>query len=193
MNLNGKLLREILFLGVMGLLVFLGSHFSPRVPEPRDTNSLPAVVPLDIISLINKERSQAGEATLRENLVLTQAAQMKASDMAKKGYFAHTSPEGKILSSWLGEVGYVYINAGENLAVSFSDSASLVEAWMNSPGHRGNILNGTYTETGVGIAKGTYEDKETTFIVQFFGTPLDLPTFGYNSYWIPSSNNFWLW
>ena len=59
--------------------------------------------------------------------------------------------------------------AGENLAVNFVDSQDAINAWMNSPIHRDNILNNNFHEIGVGTAKGIYEGKETTFIVQFFG------------------------
>ncbi len=71
---------------------------------------------------------------------------------------------------------YNFVNAGENLAVHFSDTKKLVDAWVASPTHRANIMNGAYTETGIGIAEGEFEGFNTLFVVQFFGTPAKAPT-----------------
>src|SRR3989344_4740191 len=89
--------------------------------------------------------------------------------MASKGYFAHVSPEGQSPWYWLKQAGYSFSYAGENLAVDFSDSADVSRAWLDSPGHRANILNKNFLETGVAISKGMYQGRETTFVVQFFG------------------------
>jgi hypothetical protein len=91
--------------------------------------------------------------------------------MAQNGYFAHTSPEGKSPWYWFKQGGYVFNYAGENLAVDFSDSADVERAWMNSPTHRSNILNNKFTEIGVATAVGTLNGRQTTFVVQEFGTP----------------------
>jgi hypothetical protein len=95
--------------------------------------------------------------------------------MAKHGYFAHTSPAGVAPWDWFRRVGYAYIRAGENLAVNFVDSEDVIEAWLRSPKHRENIMNGLYEEIGIGTARGTYEGQETVFIVQLFGAPRILP------------------
>jgi hypothetical protein len=63
------------------------------------------------------------------------------------------------------------VHAGENLAIHFTDSSDVVGAWMDSPTHRANIMNGNYTEIGVGTAEGTYEGFKTMYVVQLFGTP----------------------
>jgi hypothetical protein len=91
--------------------------------------------------------------------------------MAAGGYFAHTSPSGATPWSWLDQVGYFYEEAGENLAVNFSDSADIDNAWMNSLSHKENILRKNFTEIGIATAKGIYKDRETIFVVQFFGRP----------------------
>jgi hypothetical protein len=96
---------------------------------------------------------------------------MKAEDMAAKGYFAHESPEGLTPWYWFKEAGYQYAYAGENLAVHFTDSTAVVDAWLKSPAHRANVMNGNYTEIGIGTAKGTFEGVDTVFVVQLFGTP----------------------
>ena len=72
--------------------------------------------------------------------------------MAQKGYFAHVSPEGLTPWYWLGEVGYTFSHAGENLAVNFAEPEEVVDAWMNSLAHRTNILNGNFQEIGIAIS-----------------------------------------
>lgn len=124
-----------------------------------------------IIALTNKERKQNNVPTLEENEKLNEAARLKAQDMASKGYFAHYSPEGISPWFWFTQVGYTYQKAGENLAVNFDDSRTVVDAWMNSPTHKENIVKEGYTQIGIGTAKGIHKNKEATFIVQLFAAP----------------------
>ncbi len=124
-----------------------------------------------IFNLTNKSRSQNNIAPLTYNFSLARAAQAKADDMLAKQYFAHVSPEGRNPWSFIKNVGYSYVAAGENLAVDFVEAESVDRAWMNSPGHRANILNSNFQEIGVGISRGTFEGHDTTFVVQMFGTP----------------------
>lgn len=138
----------------------------------QNTNFLSAVISRTLVDLANADRSQSKIGTLRINPTLEQVAQMKANDMATKGYFAHTSPEGLNPWHWFKQAGYDFVYAGENLAVNFSDSAEVDKAWMNSPGHRDNILNTKYTEVGIATANGVYQGRPTTFVVQVFGRPM---------------------
>jgi hypothetical protein len=108
---------------------------------------------------------------LKVNQKLNEAAEMKAKDMATKGYFAHTSPEGKTPWYWIEKVGYDYQFAGENLAINFSDSKDVTGAWMNSPTHKANIIKGNYTEIGTGVAVGVYKGKEAVFVAQIYANP----------------------
>ncbi|MEK7569727.1 MAG: CAP domain-containing protein [Patescibacteria group bacterium] len=144
------------------------------------TKFLAAVLPGVLTTLTNEARAENNIPAVTENALLDQAANLKAADMAEKGYFAHTSPEGVTPWYWLGEVGYRYSAAGENLAVNFSDSADVARAWMNSPSHRANIVRSDFTEMGIGVASGTYQGRSTIFVAQFFGRPLliaqSLPT-----------------
>ncbi|MDB5264793.1 MAG: hypothetical protein JWN64_364 [Parcubacteria group bacterium] len=130
-----------------------------------------AVISSVLVDLTNKERTTEDLGTLTVNPVLAEAAQAKANDMAAKGYFAHTSPEGLTSWSWFKQVGYSFSYAGENLAVDFSDSKDVEKAWMNSPTHRANIMNGHFTEIGIATAEGEYKGKKAIFVVQMFGTP----------------------
>jgi hypothetical protein len=108
--------------------------------------------------------------------VLDAAATLKAQDMAKGSYFSHNSPTGVTPWHWFDAAGYSYVYAGENLAVFFTDSTAVVEAWMKSPTHRANIVGSNYREIGVGTAKGKYNGYDTVFVVQLFGAPAKKPT-----------------
>ncbi|HVN26188.1 MAG TPA: CAP domain-containing protein [Candidatus Paceibacterota bacterium] len=124
-----------------------------------------------LIDETNANRVKDSLQPLRENALLDAAAQEKANDMASKGYFAHTSPEGLTPWYWFAQVGYSFDYAGENLAVDFSDSQDVTNAWMNSPEHRANILDPDYTEIGMAKADGMFEGHHATFAVELFGTP----------------------
>lgn len=124
-----------------------------------------------IVASVNGIRGKHAVGTLRENDLLMKAAQMKADDMAKKGYFSHDTPEGHDPWYWFEKAGFSFSRAGENLALNFDDPKDVTEAWMDSPAHRKNILNGEYSETGVGIATGKYKGEEATFIVELYAKP----------------------
>jgi hypothetical protein len=134
-------------------------------------NQLAAVIVSTLVDLTNEDRSADSLGTLSINTKLQAAAQAKADDMAAKGYFAHTSPDGRTSWSWFKDAGYSFSYAGENLAVDFSDSKDVEDAWMNSPTHRANILNGKFTEIGIATAEGEYQGKKAIFVVQMFGRP----------------------
>ena len=126
----------------------------------------------ELIRLVNAKRTKAGLKPLKENGKLGKGAQFKAEDMDAKQYWAHYSPTGEGVGAWMRKFGYSYRTGGENLAMGFTTDEATVAAWMKSPTHRSNILDPGYTETGIGIKKGSFEGKETTFITQFFGEPL---------------------
>lgn len=129
------------------------------------------VLPALVVEQTNAVRTERFAPPLRRSHLLDEAAARKAEHMAANGYFAHYSPDNVSPWHWLDEVGYVYAFAGENLAVHFSDSAEVVDAWMQSPPQKANILSGQYTEVGVGTAKGFFQGHQTVFVVQLFGTP----------------------
>lgn len=127
-----------------------------------------------VIEYTNIARAQnGGLPPLIENSVLSRDAQMKVDDMLTKQYFEHVSPSGVGPADLAQAVGYAYVVVGENLALGdFSGDEGVVTAWMNSPGHRANILNTHYKEIGVAVRKGMYEGRETWLAVQSFGMPL---------------------
>jgi hypothetical protein len=128
-----------------------------------------------LVDETNENRLTDHLSVLHINPLLQAAAQEKANDMASKGYFAHTSPSGLSPWYWFGKVGYDFTAAGENLAVNFSDSQDVTNAWMNSPEHRANIMNGNFTDIGIATAKGTFEGRPAVYVVQLFGLPALAP------------------
>ncbi len=131
------------------------------------------VLPKVLVDYANQDRDTKSYGHLAISPVLEKAAQLKANDMAENGYFAHKSPDGKTPWYWFKQVGYDFAYAGENLAVNFNDSIDVNTAWMNSPGHRANIMNDNFTEIGIATADGMYQGRKTTFVVQLFGRPAE--------------------
>jgi uncharacterized protein YkwD len=126
-----------------------------------------------VIKWTNQQRSANGDLPLlSENKELNAAAMAKAQDMFKNQYFAHESLTGAGPAELANDAGYEYLAIGENLALgNFESDKDLVQAWMDSPGHRANILNGKYSEIGAAVLKGVYEGKITWLAVQEFGLP----------------------
>lgn len=162
-------------LAVVILILELGFIAQVKLVFP-NTEFLASVLPGVLATLTNDARIAADVPTVTRSPKLDEAALLAAQDMAAKGYFAHVSPDGTTPWDWLNEVGYQYSFAGENLAVNFSDSNALQSAWMDSPTHRANIVKQEYTQVGFGTALGMYEGKQTTFVVEFFATPLATST-----------------
>lgn len=128
----------------------------------------------EIVNLTNINRTKNGLEALNININLTNAAQAKANDMFKDNYFAHIAPDGTTPWDFIKGAGYEYSYAGENLAIGYTDDQELVTDWMNSPLHRANIMNDKFTEIGVAVVNGTYENENTDIVVQMFGNPLEV-------------------
>ena len=124
-----------------------------------------------LVDETNQSRIDKQLSRLTPNPLLEKAAQLKANDMAAKGYFAHDTPDGKTPWYWFDQAGYNYAAAGENLAVNFTDSKDVTDAWLASPAHRANIMNGNYSEIGIATAEGIYKGKAVIFVVEEFGRP----------------------
>ena len=126
-----------------------------------------------VIFYTNDERAKNGLPALKESLNLDASAQAKVLDMFKNQYFAHDSPAGLGVGYLAESAGYDFLIIGENLALgNFENDQALVQAWMDSPGHRANILNTNYQEIGVSVRKGIFEGKTTWLAVQHFGKPI---------------------
>ena len=122
-----------------------------------------------IVQEVNPVRENYGFLDLNINEKLARAAQLKAQDMIERDYFDHIGPEGELPWTWLDFVNYDYVAAGENLAIDFSDPILLLNAWLNSPSHAKNILNGYFTDIGIGIAEGKIDGRKTIVVVMFLG------------------------
>lgn len=164
--------REVYFATVaLVVCLFMGAGLVDRYIKESGSPYVAAVISAVLVDLANQDRVAENVGGLTINPKLVAAAQMKADDMAAKGYFSHTTPEGYDSWHWFKEAGYEYAYAGENLAVDFSESNDVEKAWMQSPSHRENILNAHYTEIGIATAKGTYRGHDAIFAVQMFGRP----------------------
>jgi Uncharacterized protein with SCP/PR1 domains len=145
--------------------VVLGIFLLPK------TAFMASITPDRIIALTNDERAQVGLNTLTINDQLTSAAEAKAQAILDNQVFDHTI-NGRKFSSWIRATGYQYEMVGENLAIDFVSSEGVVRAWMNSPEHRANLLENSYTDVGVGIAEGKFQGENTIVVAELFGDPL---------------------
>lgn len=111
----------------------------------------------EVVRLVNQIRAENGLGALTYDWELSRVARYKSQDMKDKNYFSHTSPTYGSPYQMMKSFGITYRTAGENIAKGYATPQAVVDAWMNSPGHRANILNATYTRIGVGyVASGNY-------------------------------------
>jgi len=108
-----------------------------------------------VVELVNIERNKNGLKPLTINSGLSKTATLKSQDMAKLNYFDHTSPTYGSPFDMMKKYGISYRTAGENIAMGQTTPEQVMQGWMNSPGHRANILNSSFTQIGVGIAKNS--------------------------------------
>ena len=137
-----------------------------------------------VVELTNIERAKEGLKPLTLNSQLVDAAQDHSSDMAQDDFFSHTGADGSDVGSRVIDSGYQYSTAGENIAAGQTTAAEVVEGWMNSPGHRANILNPDFTEIGIGyeyLENDTGSVNYNHYWTQVFGTPLNNNSAGMES------------
>ena len=125
-----------------------------------------------LYELTNEERTKAGLSPLTYNEKLAVAAEKKAQDMFAKDYWSHYGPSGETPWDFILGSGYQYEFAGENLAKNFLFTDGVVNAWMDSPTHRENILRSEYSDVGFAMVNGVLNGEETTLVVQMFAKPL---------------------
>jgi uncharacterized protein YkwD len=133
--------------------------------RPRPVDSTADPVSAEVVRLVNVARRDAGCAAVHADARLARAALGHSRDMARRGYFSHDSPDG--VSPWdrARSAGYTR-PTGENIAMGYRDAAAVMEGWMNSPGHRANILNCDSRAVGVGLARNA---DGTPYWTQLFG------------------------
>lgn len=142
-----------------------------------------SVSPQVLLAETNGERSNKKEPALQLNAQLTAAAQAKANDMAKRNYWSHVTPDGQQPWSFIGNAGYQFEAAGENLAYGFGTSDQIMAAWMQSPEHRANILNADYQDVGFATANvANYVGTGAqSIIVAEYGEPVGMYNAASNS------------
>jgi len=150
----------------ISIFVFSFSLLSFFVPSEVSAS---AITETNVFNLTNSERAKFGQKALSWNHKLATAARNKAQDMINRDYFSHNTPDGKSPWTFVLAAGYNYVYAGENLAMNFTTSEAMMSAWMNSGGHRANILSANFKELGVGVVVGEYQGYTTTMVVQMFG------------------------
>lgn len=143
-------------------MIYVGQKVN--IPEAAPLGSLET----EVTRLINIERANRGLAALTTNWELSRTARYKSQDMVNKGYFSHTSPTYGSPFTMMQNFGLKFSAAGENIAYGQRTAREVVTAWMNSPGHKANILSTAYTHTGVGAAK---KADGTLYWTQMFMKP----------------------
>ena len=148
------------------LLGLLGAELSVPAPQPA-----PPAFAVQVIDLVNQERVKAGCTTLVAQDTLMRVAQAHAQDMADNDIFDHTGSDGHSSFQRMRDAGYDYRLAAENIAAGVATPPEVVALWLDSPGHRANILNCALRETGVGyVADPGDKLNYGTYWVQTFGT-----------------------
>ncbi len=139
------------------------------------TSRVSAVSGSVIASLTNNERTARGLAPMAWNGSLSSSAAMKAHDMCAKAYWAHTGPDGATGWTFMDKAGYIYTDAGENLAKDFSSDAGVVAGWMASPGHKANIANTNFKDIGVAAVSCVFQGTSTIIVVAHYGASANAP------------------
>ncbi|HSE61827.1 MAG TPA: CAP domain-containing protein [Candidatus Saccharimonadales bacterium] len=167
---------SVLIVGLMAVQVISHLNTAATTVQHGQVLSYATSVSInDLLAATNASRAQNGLGALTLNGKLNNGAQAKANDMIAKNYWSHNTPDGVEPWVFFNNAGYKYSRAGENLAYGFDTSSQIEDAWMNSSGHRANVL-GNFTEVGFGIANGeTYQGSENTVVVAFYGLPAAAP------------------
>lgn len=175
-NQRAKLLHPSSVAVIIGLfLLFQIAVRGISTAFPQILGYASRIPPEEVVRMTNVERERRGLPALKINPLLSTAAGQKAADMFAKNYWAHVSPTGTQPWFFITESGYQYRYAGENLARDFSDTTSVVKAWIASPSHKENLLSNRYQDIGVAVVDGSLEGHETTLVVQMFGAQLSAP------------------
>lgn len=122
----------------------------PNKPSPDTNTETSNSVDMEVVRLVNIERQKSGLASLTYSKELSKVAQAKSQDMANNNYFSHNSPTYGDPFAMMRSFGIQYRTAGENIAKGYSSAQSVVKGWMNSSGHRENILNPSFGKIGIG-------------------------------------------
>lgn len=144
--------------------------------QPNSSNTLAYATQMSsggLLASTNAQRTSNGKSSLSLNSKLSNAAQAKANHMVAHNYWSHTTPDGQEPWVFIQNAGYAYNKAGENLAYGFGTSSDTVVGWMNSPTHKANMLDASFTEVGFGFANSANfnGDGKQTIVVAMYGQP----------------------
>ena len=146
--------------GVQELIESNPNLANPNLIYPGQTINVPtkeqASIEQEVTKLVNVERAKAGLPALKSDWELARVAEFKSQDMRDKNYFSHTSPTYGSPFTMMKNFGITYKSAGENIAKGQRTANEVVQAWMNSEGHRANIMSKNFTHIGVGHVEGNY-------------------------------------
>jgi uncharacterized protein YkwD len=151
-------------------LAKLQNQISPIRPTNISQSTNRVSFETELLKLTNLERQKVGLSPLKLSSQLTKAAQSHARDMARNNYFSHTGLNGSSMADRAKGTGYKYFALGENIAAGKSTPEEAIRQWMNSSGHRANILNSRFTEIGFGYENAP-NSRYRHYWVQVFGTP----------------------
>ena len=176
-----RLIRQARLFACIGALLIPACSSGPTSPSDVDSPERPAARPASeapslsatlsaIIDLTNRERVANGLPAVRAEARLTNAAQIQADQMVRHNRMDHVLAEAQYPrpEDRLAAAAYIWQAYGENLAFGYADARGVVEGWMNSPGHRANILGPSFTEIGVGL---TRDASGRPYYAQMFGRP----------------------
>lgn len=152
------------FFLVLAIIIFsLSFKTTSRAAEPVTSGA--------IIEATNELRINAGLRPLAPEPRLAAAAQEKIEDIRENKYFAHNSPDGVEVWDFIKDQGYSFRAAGENLAINYTDTNTLINAWLDSPSHKQNLMQAQYRDIGVAVQTVEFDGRSHIIIVQLFGDP----------------------
>lgn len=160
----------------MKRLIVLAVLLLPAYAQAADVSSN-EITPETVIEQMNEQRALEGVAPLKLEPRLMAAAAERMRHMEEEGFWSHESPEGQAPFLWISAQAYPYQYAGENLASGFETVRLLVTSWMESPGHRANILSPNFADCGIAVIEGSTMGPATgKSIVVLFARELPIPT-----------------
>jgi len=157
---------------VLAIFIIAGLQFGYNSIKTGDILGRESDITINsLLAQTNQSRLQIGETSLVLNDKLNEAAYLKAQDMFDDQYWAHDAPDGTEPWKWLGDVGYNYNEAGENLAKNFTSTSAVMTAWLDSPEHKANVLKDGYQDVGFAVVSGELDGEPTSLVVALYGLP----------------------
>lgn len=165
---------RVLPLMLVAFALALPAHAGERTGADAGATDLVAeITPESILENLNRTRVEFDLPPFRRDFRLDDAAEDRMGDMIEMRYWSHRSPDGRAPFTWMKQRGYRYIRAAENLAAGFDTPSLLVESWLESPGHRANVLQPEFVDVGIAVLEGgTVRRSPGRSVVVLFGREL---------------------